>query len=756
MRDLIRRNRILITIAAMTVLIMVSSFGTESVYASSWPSYRGNKNNNAVGKYKTPIAQETTEPAWVKQFGDPVSGMGGWNYAPNTPIIVDGELITTSAKSIQRISISTGKVNKTGELDFAVNWGYTPITYEEINEDQGVLFCPLAGGSIEAVDRDSLEKIWTFSMATVSFRMGSDGVYSYYNNKLFVAGYLAEKYFPVLKKHECNGVSYCDALVAAHIDKYGEDAVKDNLDITYDTGKQVAVVNKMFGSSTKAELYKRNTRVTGDLSSSVVQNGYDLFVKSNSSDCFGFFDNSEISQEFDKQSDKATVKIKLKCNINESDNTSSAIIPYEADFRLLDTETGEYTDIQPDSFEGGTEKAKYATVKFKLAKGIYYIAASGKAKDLKGMDHSFSDALVKVMIYQTDEEKASYEYDSASATHQSLSPIVCSDGMLYTGFYKGYNQYDYYMALDAKTGEIVWKVLSPGGFYWNGAVAVGDAIIVGTQDGFNNNDVTGASGGPSADSRILAFERKTGEIISEYVLPNASDICSSIVYDEEGTGRIFWTTCGGYICSAAVNKETGEISDVKQVKIAGTNALTVSTPVVYNGRVYFGYTCKESRGRLGVCRASTLSEIFHVDMLKYSKSSPLLTNAYEEDTGFLYLYMVQYDTPGGVYVIKLWNEASDASSKTDVNVSELFSANGYSQYSAASLIADDSKGQLYYKNDSNSIFAIRKCNKVTLGKISGVTLTPSSSAKKVTLKWTKYNGANGYRILGSGICVARK
>ncbi|MBR2547284.1 MAG: hypothetical protein IKF07_03730 [Eubacterium sp.] len=556
MKNLMRNS--IITMTAVMVLMAVSAICYEGAYASSWPSFRGNKNNNAVGEYKTPIEQELTEPAWVKQFGDPVSGMGGWNYAPNTPIIVDGELITTSAKSIQRISISTGVVNKTGELDLAVNWGYTPLTYEQVSEDQGVIFCPLAGGCVEAVDRDSLQKIWRFNP-----NEKADGEY--------VWGMRTEQ-------------------------------TMEDYRSTHD------------GQDPPAELV---------------------------------------------------------------------------------TEDG----------------------------NVY-----------------------------------------ANGTHQSVSPLVYSDGILYSGLYPGqYHFFDYFYAvatrdmqlLDPKTGamrtykagELIWKYKSKGGFYWNGAVVIGDAVIVGTQDGVSNNDVTGASGGPTADSRILALDRKSGKVISEHILPNASDICSSIVYDEEGTGRIFWTTCGGFICSAAVDKETGEISDVKQVPIEGTKALTVSTPVVYNGRVYFGYTCKEAAGRLAVCRASTLNEIFHVDLPKYSKSSPLLTTAYEKDTGYLYVYMVQYNKPGGIYVIKLWNEATDASSETDVKVSELFSANGYSEYSADSLIADDSKGQLYYKNDSNSIFAVRKCDKVTLGKTTGVTAKPASTAKKVTIKWTKDKNANSYRLL---------
>ncbi len=75
---------------------------------------------------------------------------------------------------------------------------------------------------------------------------------------------------------------------------------------------------------------------------------------------------------------------------------------------------------------------------------------------------------------------------------------------------------------------------------------------------------------------------------------------------------------------------------------------------------------------------------------------------------------------------------------------DLFGAIGHEEYSLASVIADD-KGQLYYKNDSNAIFAIKKSDKIELGKGSGLKL--AASGRKVTAKFTKDKQANRYRVL---------
>ncbi len=552
-------------LAAAAVLIaalVIASDGAYAAAANDWPSYRGNDDNNAVVPYSTPIEQKLTEPVWVRKFGAPAKGMNNWDYAPNTPIIVDDDLVTTSGDTIMRINTDSGKTVASGRTTYAADWGYTPMTF--IEEDRvGYLFCPLANGTIDAFDYDDLARgpLWTFK-----------------------------------------------------------------------AGEKNADGSSRWGLTAECtvEEYKEN---------------------------------------------------------HKGEEPPADIVT-----------------------EDGTVLMK-------------------------------------------------------SSSHQSLSPISYSDGIIYTGFFTyPHTYYDYFVAIAARditledpetgaprdyhAGDLVWKYKSKGGFYWNGAVVIGDAVIVGTQDGVMNNDTGGVEGAP-ADSRVIAFNKKTGEIISELVLEEAGDVCSSIVYDRTGTGRLFWTATGGYICSCAVDPETGVMSDLIMSPLArkSKKPYTVSTPAVYRGRVYFGYRKVESGGAYGffaACDARTLALQFEAELPSYSKSSPLITRAYEGDgKGYMYAYMAGYDIPGDVTVIKFKNDTSEGSLGTDVKVSQLFAANGYEEYGACSVIADR-YGQLYYKNDSQTIFAIGKCSELKLSKPS---MKLTAEKGKITATWGKVKNATGYRLL---------
>lgn len=597
MGDRIRSGRMarLALLAVMTVSMLAAVFAAESrmAYASSWDTYRGNDENNAVVSFETPVSRDYTASAWTKKFGESANGMGGWNYAPNTPVIHDGKIVTTSYKEIMELDPDTGEVIRRGDLHGAVNWGYTAVTCAKLSNGTEVYLCPLGGGMIEAVNadpgKDKLEPIWTFR-----------------------------------PKEKDDAGQYKWAL----------------------------------------------------------------------------------TPERDKKED----------------------------------ETPDAEDLTPD--------------------GKVYVA---------------------------------------SAVHQSLCPILYSDGIVYTGYFAGdYEFYDYYIAIAAEEvtvsgktyepGELIWKYKSKGGFYWNGAAAVGNAVIVGTQDGVNNNDVTGKMSEVKADSHILALDKKTGSPVSDIKLDGAGDICSGIVWDKGGTGRIYWSSCCGMIHSAAVNTSTGAVSGVKSAYLEGFDdegkgiqSLTVNTPVVYNGKVYLGYKPKKGAyGYFAAYDAGTLENIFRAPLKGYPKGSPVITTAYEKkvegrpETGCLYAYLPYYEEPGGVQVVKFLPEpeqagesdssqqgasdvtSGDAAGDTeddertpeekayDVTVSDLFDAVGYEQYGAGSVIADD-KGQLYYKNDSNALFAIKKGGKIELGKAEGLKVTASGA--RVTARFNKDAAANTYRVL---------
>ena len=282
---------------------------------------------------------------------------------------------------------------------------------------------------------------------------------------------------------------------------------------------------------------------------------------------------------------------------------------------------------------------------------------------------------------------------------QALSPITYSDGYIYTGFWNNETKSDSYVCLSVtdedpnettETKYATWTKSVPGGFYWAGSVVVDDVLVVGTDDGANWNI--------SGTSHLYALDKATGKELSKLPLPNMSDQRSSIAYSG---GRVYFTTKGGYLCSAAVSSD-GTLSDLKS---ANMGAQSTSTPIVYQGKVYVcagsgvvDETIGKGAGHFIVADAATLKTISAVAMKGYPQCSPLLSTAYE-DEGYLYFYCTYNKTPGGISLIKV--KSADQSAE----LVELYDAAGYEQYCITSIICG-TDGTLYYKNDSGNVFAV--------------------------------------------------
>jgi len=103
------------------------------------------------------------------------------------------------------------------------------------------------------------------------------------------------------------------------------------------------------------------------------------------------------------------------------------------------------------------------------------------------------------------------------------------------------------------------------------------------------------------------------------------------------------------------------------------------------------------------------------------------------NAGKICVYATYNTRPGGIYYAEF---SSDCSAVTAKGVTYVPS---HSQYCIAPIIADESTGVLYYKNDSGYIMAV----KAGLGKTK---LTTAAGSKKIALKWSKVNGATGYYV----------
>ena len=308
---------------------------------------------------------------------------------------------------------------------------------------------------------------------------------------------------------------------------------------------------------------------------------------------------------------------------------------------------------------------------------------------------------------------------------QSLSPITYSDGYIYTGFWNSEEKDAAYVCIpvtdeDAENTteaqKAVWRDVVKGGFYWAGSVVVNDYIVYGTDDGTSGSRGTG---------KIVCRNKLTGELLDSHEI--AGDQRSSVAY---ANGKVYFTTKAGYLYSAELGKD-GKLNNFKGSSYTEYGLMSTSTPVVYNGYVYFGIAKDNFSAPYNVIMvdAETLECVANVEMQGYPQCSMLLSTAYENSTGKIYLYSTYNNNPGGITAIEV-----DQTAKT-MTATEIYTPS-HPQYCITSLICD-SKGTLYYKNDSAYIFAVKLADSVVakavdelVNKLAPVTLDSEAAIKE--------------------------
>lgn len=265
---------------------------------------------------------------------------------------------------------------------------------------------------------------------------------------------------------------------------------------------------------------------------------------------------------------------------------------------------------------------------------------------------------------------------------QPLSPIVYSDGCVYTGFWDDEETDGNFICLDAVSGELKWRYTSKGGFYWAEAAAIGGCIVVGSDNGSDEINMT---------SSVYCFDAKSGEVLDTLTVPGD---CRSGITVIDGTNELVFTTKAGYFCKTSVTD--GKFSTGRLLKLSGAST---STPTVYNGKAYIGVQSTGFSGNLQIIDVAAMSVTSTLTMNGYPQSEMALTTAYEAQTGNVYVYATYNSPPGGVSVITV--SADGTASRA-----ELFAPSGEAAEYALSSIAVSEDGKLFYKNDSGTVFAL--------------------------------------------------
>lgn len=321
---------------------------------------------------------------------------------------------------------------------------------------------------------------------------------------------------------------------------------------------------------------------------------------------------------------------------------------------------------------------------------------------------------------------------------QPNCPITYSNGYIYTGFWNSETKPADFVCISVtdedptKTNEqkLASWTHTDNGFYWAGSYVdpEGKFLLVGTDDG--------DSGYLKYSARLLCLNPQTGEVL-DTIDEIRGDLRSNVSYDSE-TGRYFFTSKGGYFYSVKMTEKDGNLrfDDNSFLQIYLDNygndtsnpPMSTCTPVVYNGRAYIGVSGVAQFGaysghNITVIDLSTWTIAYSVPTQGYPQTSGLLTTAYEETDGYVYVYFFDNFTPGKLRALKDKKGQTapvvttpeegtyQGVTKTYNTPYVLFTPAGdQAQYAICSPIAD-AYGTLYFKNDSAYLMALT--NRIT-------------------------------------------
>lgn len=308
---------------------------------------------------------------------------------------------------------------------------------------------------------------------------------------------------------------------------------------------------------------------------------------------------------------------------------------------------------------------------------------------------------------------------------QALTSVTISGGKAYAGFTVVDGSEGALVCVDLASGKVDWttdkkksETNENEGYYWAGAAASGDDIIIGNEsgkvaliDGSNGKELSSVSVGTPVRSGIIAVE-----------------------VGENGDGTYL-----------AVSRDNGTLYKIRRSgdkltlegKPVAFAAISTSTPAVSNGLAYVCGMDIEGYGTLSVIDLSTMSVKKSIRADKGESKSAPLVSVQGNDT---YVYFTCNALPGGVYAYKLGDDAAQMIFTPDAK---------YREYCTASIICDE-KGNLYYANDSGRLFKLAGAEswRVAFDAQGGSYVAPRYVAKNKMVSEPAAPTRDGYTFLG--------
>ena len=316
--------------------------------------------------------------------------------------------------------------------------------------------------------------------------------------------------------------------------------------------------------------------------------------------------------------------------------------------------------------------------------------------------------------------------DSVSETAQSNSQLTVDGNYLYVGTVDvdyGTSTYNngHLTRINILTGAVSWQhVNADEGYYWTGATVGDDYVLVPTSAGTvemlskSSGDVLGkVSVGAVVNSTcVLSADGSHAYLISRDGKLHVLAISDGDSRDADAASRITEervVDLGLTGCACAPTMYDGKL--IVGSEVAGGSALAIIDPAKDFARTLVT-TADGSQlpAGLGGIKGAPLVSAQGKDAYVY------FTVNYGESPDF-----VNYTSGGGVYRYKLG----------DTEASAVFSATGHYNY-CDSPIACDAKGNLYYINDSGTLFKLNAGVKVSFSAGEG---------SKVDFRTTAVNGS---------------
>ncbi len=278
---------------------------------------------------------------------------------------------------------------------------------------------------------------------------------------------------------------------------------------------------------------------------------------------------------------------------------------------------------------------------------------------------------------------------------QALSPIVYSDGFIYTGFWNGEDEKANFVCLSEEDTapeesdepkNAVWTYSSAGGFYCVRCVITKNAVLLGKDNGTDKDNST---------SRVTALDKINGNVLDSFEI--TGDVRCGISYNE-ATDSFYTASKAGAVCKFTFDEKEKSFSDIS---FFNTNGFITATPVSYKNRLYVTGS-NGSKGKFFALDAYSLTELYSCELDGYPQGDMLISAADESGNGKIRIYFTLNSPPGGIIMI------TDSENNAIGQQTELFLPDKANAQYCISPVICGNNGTLYYKNDSGCIFAVKE------------------------------------------------